>query len=313
MANTANKVIEYALSQVGYLEKKDGNIKYLYEKTANAGYNNYTFYGYEMHALYPSVMDYPAAWCDCFVDYCFYHCYGTSNAKKLLGGDFDDYTKNSVNLYKSKNAFHLKGESGFTPLPGDQIFFSKTNLLSGVYHTGLVIEVKNGIVYTVEGNTSSGAGVDPNGGAVCKKSYSLSYEKIYGYGRPPYDAEEIETYKIKTGSSGIRILADALNIRKNPSTSAEVVAQYHLNDIVYVTEKAVNNGKYWFKSSDGWFSASYCEGWILEESGQWWYVMKDYTCPTNEIKTVDGYDYVFDKNGWMLTSDRIGSYGEIVY
>jgi peptidoglycan hydrolase-like protein with peptidoglycan-binding domain len=44
-------------------------------------------------------------------------------------------------------------------------------------------------VYTVEGNTSSAAGVVANGGAVAKKQYSLSYGRIAGYGRPKYDAE----------------------------------------------------------------------------------------------------------------------------
>ena len=122
MGNYASKVIAIALAEVGYLEKSAAAWKKygkdcLYNKTAYAGFDNYTKYGYEMHQIYPSVMDFPAYWCDCFVDWCFYQAYGVSNAKKLLGGNFDDYTKNSINLYKSKKAFFLKGEK--TPLPGD--------------------------------------------------------------------------------------------------------------------------------------------------------------------------------------------------
>lgn len=45
-------------------------------------------------------------------------------------------------------------------------------------------KVENGRVYTIEGNTSSAAGVVENGGCVRNKSYALSYEKIGGYGRP---------------------------------------------------------------------------------------------------------------------------------
>lgn len=312
MANTSDKVIKYASEQVGYLEKATGNLNYLYDKTANAGYNNYTKFGYEMHNLYPSVMDYPAAWCDCFVDNCFYNTYGISNAKKLLAGDFDDYTKNSINLYKSKNAFYLK--SGFTPLPGDQIFFSKDGLFSGVYHTGLVEKVENGLVYTIEGNTSSGSGVDPNGGAVCRKSYSTAYSKIYGYGRPPYDvSDEINAIKISTGSDGIKILADALNIRAVPSATGSIVGQYKKGDKVQIFAKAVNANKHWFRSDKGWFSANYCEGWILEENNQWWYVTEGYTYPANEIRTIDNSDFIFDKNGWLITSDRINSSGSIIY
>lgn len=310
MANTANKVVDYALSQVGYLEKNTGDLKYLYDKTANAGYNNYTFYGYEMHKLYPSVMDYPASWCDCFVDYCFYKVYGVSNAKKLLGGDFDDYTKNSINLYKSKNAFYLKSQT--TPQPGDQIFFSKNGVFSGVYHTGLVIKVSSDTVYTVEGNTSGGSDVDPNGGGVFQKSYSLSNTKIYGYGRPPYDNEEIIKTTIGCGKDGVTILTNALNVRQEPSTSSKIVKTYKKGDKIIISEKAFNSTNPWFKSTDGWFSAKYCEGWILEDN-LWWYVTNGYEYPKNEIKTINGKDYVFDKNGWMITSDRINQSGEIIY
>jgi murein L,D-transpeptidase YcbB/YkuD len=49
-------------------------------------------------------------------------------------------------------------------------------------------KLKNG-VYTVEGNTSSESGVVANGGGVFKKKYKLNYTRIYGYGRPNYDAE----------------------------------------------------------------------------------------------------------------------------
>ena len=43
-------------------------------------------------------------------------------------------------------------------------------------------------VYTVEGNTSSEAGIVANGGCVAQKSYDLHDPGIAGYGRPDYDA-----------------------------------------------------------------------------------------------------------------------------
>lgn len=182
MANTVDKVLSIALNEVGYLEKRDGNLSYLYSKTANAGYNNYTKYGYEMHQIYPAIMDYPAYWCDCFVDWCFYKAYGVSNAKALLAGDFDDYTIRSVQLYKNKGAWIPRGSQ--LPKPGDQIFFNNGR---EVCHTGLVYAVGNGYVYTVEGNTSAGTSVIANGGGVVKKAYLLSNTRISGYGRPKYD------------------------------------------------------------------------------------------------------------------------------
>lgn len=179
MANTIDKVLQIALDEVGYLEKKS-NLK-LESKTENAGSANYTKYGKEMHDLYPSVMDFPAPWCDTFIDWCFYKAYGINDAKAMLGGDFNDYTPASARLYQSKNAWHISD-----PKPGDQIFF-KNN--TGIYHTGLVYQVDTIYVYTIEGNTSGASGVIANGGGVCKKKYRRNFSKIAGYGRPKYDSD----------------------------------------------------------------------------------------------------------------------------
>lgn len=194
-----NKVLEIALAEVGYLEKKSNS--QLDSKTANAGSANYTKYGRDMHKLYPSVMDFPAAWCDAFVDWCFMKAYGVANAKGLLGGNFNDYTVASAQLYKNKKAWYT------SPKVGDQIFFKNSQR---IYHTGLVYKVDAKRVYTIEGNTSGASGVIANGGGVCKKSYALNYSKIAGYGRPKYEgtepvADTEEAYDmptIKKGSKG---------------------------------------------------------------------------------------------------------------
>lgn len=178
MPNYASTVINIALAEVGYLEKKSN--KNLDSKTANAGSANYTKYGRDMHKLYPSVMDFPAAWCDAFVDWCFQKAYGVANAKGLLGGNFDDYTVQSAQLYKNKKAW------GSTPKIGAQIFFKNS---TRICHTGLVYDFDNKYVYTVEGNTSGASGVIANGGGVCKKKYARTNSKIAGYGYPKYDAE----------------------------------------------------------------------------------------------------------------------------
>lgn len=183
MANTADKVINMALSQVGYLEKSKSaylaDKSILYKFTEGAGSDNYTKYGKEMHDIYPAVMDFPAPWCDCFCDWVFYQVAGLANAKGLLCGDFDDYTVGSAKLYKNKNAYYKKD-----PKVGDQIFFNNG---TRICHTGLVYKVDDSRVYTVEGNTNAGNTLVANGGGVAKKSYPLNYERIDGYGRPKYD------------------------------------------------------------------------------------------------------------------------------
>lgn len=201
MANYASTVIAVAKAEVGYLEKKSN--KNLDSKTANAGSANYTKYGRDMHELYPSVMDFPAAWCDAFVDWCFQTAYGVSNAKGLLGGNFNDYTPSSAQLYKNKGAY------GKTPKLGAQIFFKNSKRIC---HTGIVVGFDKTYVYTIEGNTSGASGVIANGGGVCEKKYKLTNSKIDGYGYPKYDPEpetittvkpeEVTMKQIKKGSKG---------------------------------------------------------------------------------------------------------------
>lgn len=183
MANTVDKVIKIAAAEVGYLEKKSN--RNLDSKVENAGSNNYTKYGRDMHRLCPSVMDFPAAWCDAFVDWCFYRAYGAAAAKKLLCGSFNDYTVASAQMYKNKKAWHTSH-----PQIGDQIFFKDA---SGICHTGLVYQVDSRYVYTIEGNTSSASGVIKNGGGVFKKCYTLNNSRIAGYGRPKYDVSQKTT------------------------------------------------------------------------------------------------------------------------
>ncbi len=216
MADTVDKVLSVAEAEVGYLEKKSNAL--LDDKTANAGYSNYTKYGRDMHKLYPAVMDFPAAWCDCFVDWCFYKAYGITTAKSLLCGNFDDYTVASAQMYKNKNAWYTSG-----PRIGDQIFFTDAN--GGICHTGLVYKVANGYVYTIEGNTSASGGVVANGGCVAKKSYAVTYSRIAGYGRPKYDADTKYSRKkfireiqkaLDVPASGI---ADSLTLSKTVTVS----------------------------------------------------------------------------------------------
>lgn len=188
MANYASKVVEIALGEVGYLEKKSNSN--LDSKTGNAGYNNYTKYARDLDAI-PSFYNGRKngyAWCDIFVDWVFVEAFGAETAKDLLRQPDKSYGAGcyySANYYKKYGQFYTQN-----PKPGDQIFFwnsSKTD----VAHTGLVYDVDRNYVYTVEGNTSSSSGVVANGGGVFCKKYSLGYSRIYGYGRPKYDAEPV--------------------------------------------------------------------------------------------------------------------------
>lgn len=135
------------------------------------GANNKTIFGDTMHAIQPRNMDANAPWCDAFVDFvilqmCRHFGFMETTARKVLCGDFDDYTYNSVALYKKA------GRWSNTPNRGDQIFFG------GSGHTGIVTAVNGGTVHTIEGN---------KGDEVRRGSYSVNSPSIIGYGRPRYD------------------------------------------------------------------------------------------------------------------------------
>lgn len=186
------KVIDVALAEVGYLEKETN--KQLDSKTGNAGDGNWTKYARDLDNIpgFYNGKKNGYAWCDIFVDWCFVQAYGVETAKKLLiqpDKSLGAGCTYSAKYYKNKGQFFASD-----PQPGDQIFFGTA---SGCTHTGLVYKVDGSKVYTVEGNTSGANGVVANGGGVKAKSYSLTYSKIYGYGRPNYnDGYNIEVDKV---------------------------------------------------------------------------------------------------------------------
>lgn len=179
----AERVVAKATVEIGYVEK--ASCYALYDKTANAGSGNWTKYANdldEIGTIYNGRKN-GYAWCDMFVDWCFITTFGVELGMKLLcqpyGGAGAGCTY-SMSYYKNKGQFHKTN-----PRPGDQIFFTNDGGKTS-NHTGLVVKVSGGKVYTIEGNTSSAPGVVDNGGCVRDKSYSLTYSKIAGYGRPDW-------------------------------------------------------------------------------------------------------------------------------
>lgn len=157
------KLISTASAEIGYMEKASN--KNLDDKTANAGKGNFTKYARDLVNLIGSPYSQGAAWCDMFVDWCFIQTFGKDNAKKMLGG-WSAYTPTSANFYKNSQRFFK------SPKVGDQIFFKNSERIN---HTGIVVNISNDIVYTIEGNSSN---------QVIQRSYYTNDKKIAGYGRP---------------------------------------------------------------------------------------------------------------------------------
>lgn len=205
------KLVEIAKAEVGYLEKKSNDK--LDSKTANAGHKNYTKYARDLDAIkgFYNGKKQGHPWCDVFTDWVMVQAVGVERAKELLlqpNKSLGAGCGYSMEYYKKAKQLHTK------PKVGDQIFFK--NDKGSITHTGWVTKVDSTKVYTIEGNTSSEAGVVSNGGCVRAKSYKLNASYIAGYGRPKYKEEAVEE-KPKTLEIKYVYNCSVLNVRKKPN------------------------------------------------------------------------------------------------
>ncbi len=150
-ANTADDVIEIAINEIGYKQSSNGYTKY----------GDYTGYPY-------------SAWCQSFVAWCCKEASVPSSVVKRYAS-----CTLEVNWFKNNSTWYDSEYNGgnYIPKKGDLIFFRWYNH-SKIDHVGFVEYVENGIVHTIEGNTSY---------KVARESYNLSSNYIVGYGVPDYD------------------------------------------------------------------------------------------------------------------------------
>ena len=160
ISEAKQKLISWAQAQIGYAEGADNWNRYAEKWTEAGGWN---------------VQNQP--WCDVFVDAGFIECFGLALASKLTyqpAGAFSALCSRSAQDYRDNDAWV------HTPEPGDQVFF---NVSGGINHTGIVVSVSGGVVYTVEGNSSD---------MVRRSAYGIGSAYIAGYGRPNWAAVSAE-------------------------------------------------------------------------------------------------------------------------
>lgn len=172
MSFTAEKLLAIAAAEIGYKEKEtNANLD---NPTANAGDGNFTKYARDLAAAgYYQASKQGYDWCDMFVDWCFLElCGSKAKAENMIcqTGLYGAGCKWSAEYYKQNGRFFTSN-----PKPGDQIFFNN------YAHTGIVEKIVNGVITTIEGNTSN---------MVARRTYSISSGKIDGYGRPKYVVEK---------------------------------------------------------------------------------------------------------------------------
>jgi len=108
-------------------------------------------------------------WCACFVSWV------ADQAGFIEAGIIPRFSScvNGIAWFKIRGQWQ---EPGYTPTPGDIIFFDwQSDGLAD--HVGIVERVEGGIVHTIEGNSSD---------SVRRRSYRLDSNRIFGYGIPLY-------------------------------------------------------------------------------------------------------------------------------
>ena len=172
---TASDVVKVAKAELGYKEKASNS--QLDSATANAGSANYTKYARDLQAAgYYNGGKNGFAWCDVFIDWCFYQAAGKDKAK-AEAAEFQTGTLGAGCGY-SKQYYKNKGRCDKNPKVGDQVFFQQGG---SVVHTGIVIAVSGSTITTIEGNSSN---------MVKQNSYSLSNSYVDSFGHPLYDEED---------------------------------------------------------------------------------------------------------------------------
>lgn len=222
-------------------------------------------------------------WCATFVSWC-------ANEAGILGETIPKFQSCAVGVswFRSKNEW--KEGSDYIPNPGDIIFFEFQNPYDGPEHVGIVWKVENGMVQTIEGNSSD----------QCQSNiYVIGSSVIYGYGIPEYpegnfgsqtDLSEDDIYYLaqlvyaEAGSSWLTdhhqqmvasVVINRINSPLFPNTLRDVIAQpgqYQpyidgsLNH-QYPDERTIRNTRY------------------VVENGP--------VCPEN-VLTQSGYSYAYD-------------------
>lgn len=231
-------LIACAKNEVGYLEKKSNS--QLDDKTANAGYNNYTKYWRDVYPQYQA-----QAWCAAFVSWCMMKTFGLDVAKKLLKHWPYVYCPTLGNLF-TKYA---------NPQRGDIVIFYRNGTFA---HTGIVTKVEGDKFYTIEGNTNNGSTIIANGGSVCSKSYNNSNLPGTKFCRPDYSIVKsimnssstskpsTSTYKKWVGAA----TKDDTDVFANPTGTSKLSTYPKLNKGNLVDVIGVSGTRYQVKIAD---------------------------------------------------------------
>ncbi len=177
--NYRTDLVNVALSQTGYCES-DSEFQL---SGVDKGQLSFTEYGrwYGYHNM----------WCAMFVSWCA----SVANISTDIIPKHA-YTPNGLYFFLSNDQAHTQDKvlnGGYTPQPGDLVYFKSDRNENLVNHVGIVIGYTNGYLYTVEGNTDALADFT-DGGAVMVRSRHISDPVIRYICCPNYPNDNLPAF-----------------------------------------------------------------------------------------------------------------------
>ena len=165
-----DKIIDYALSEVGYSQQN--------------GYNKFSA---EFGSGY-------MAWCNYFVVWCAKRA-GVSPQVITGTSSYDGNCLIYMNGLKKQGRFYAD-DGRYTPKKGDLVFFNRSRSTSNATHIGFVLSADKDSVTTIEGNVNLNGRKSVVKITRPRNAYSGSII-IIGFGVPAYDNEEVPKVTIK--------------------------------------------------------------------------------------------------------------------
>ena len=148
---SAQRFIEGALAEVGYVEKPENLTKFGEYTNANG-----------------------LPWCGSFVNWCAHHA--GLKLPSMVSTAMGAQRMKDVGRWDSKPQ---RGDLAFFDFPGDGV--------DRISHIGIVAEIKGNTVITIEGNTAPSGGDQRNGGMVMIKERTFGAgASIVGFARPKF-------------------------------------------------------------------------------------------------------------------------------
>lgn len=180
MADYQSLMVSTAQKYIGTAEPKgDDQFITAYNKTVGTSFNMET------------------AWCAIFVTYCA----RMAGVPTTVIPNFASCTVSIDTFWKPKGLWKLQ-TSGYTPKPGDLIYYDWSGNRKTAQHVGIVKQVSGNNVITIEGNTSNPAGKTQYDG-VYSKTYAKSSKYIFGYAAVNYPSSSSSASATETKVSSM--------------------------------------------------------------------------------------------------------------